>query len=339
MRAPVIVSLIVSLPIALVGMLLVGGYLGLFLVLFALLMAVGLFYLMAPPLVREAWKAEETGGVLLLLHGDDHRVHPVATQYFKGSNLLRPFNRRFRGIAFKPDPDSTAPIIGQKSKVALAYVNYPATISPDHVLIAYDLKRYGLNNLAQALEYNRFAEKLEDLEAYAERVRNVVKALENAGSPDEVSDEVWEELGKLGLEKPVPDDLEAFYIMREGLKNYLEDLEDTIRAVKAHGLKNKLVLRIAGRFYTIKDVLGFLGIKTRLSDLASIVESARLEERLRLRDRWKDVGLYGIIIFGFIALIVVVALVTGNHGSVPNVGKAVTGVGQHIVNTSVVSKP
>ena len=284
------------------------------------IVAVIAFYLLAPDLSREAWRAEEAGGVLVLMHGDDYRIRPLAAIYHPSTNMLVPMDKRL-GFQFVPDPDSTVPIEGQKSKLAITYINHPFTIKPDHIILAYDLKRLGIRNLAQALEVDRNFDNLEALKEHRDNIARVYQVLLNTDDPDKVDESVWE---VLGVQKPSTQ--EEYLTLRDGVANYLNDIDSAISYLEKQGAKR--VFKIGARFYTIKDVLGFLGIRTRLSALRNLVESARLEERMKLRDRWGDMKLITLFIFGIIGIIVVIALLTGNgsHTVAHSIVNASTGI-------------
>jgi len=273
-------------------------------------------WLRAPLLAKEAWTAEEEDGVLVLMHGDDHRIVPLASYYYKKRGLVEPITR-LKNLVWIPDPNSTIPVQGQKSRIALAYVNFPYLLNQDYIIVAYDLKRMGLANIGQALDYAEYYDKVEEFEQRIKEYEGFLKELEKYNSLAELPEELKEKLPEdLQAEHATDDD---FFIYKQQLREYIMDMYNVLRHLKKKK-KPKPIVKIGARIYSIKDILGYLGYQVRLSKLSSVKEYTVTETLRRTRSKYDTAIKYGIIImFAFIGLIAFIMALNylGAHVGLP----------------------
>ena len=271
-------------------------------------------WLRAPLLAKEAWTAEEEDGVLVLMHGDDHRIVPLASYYYKKRGLVEPITR-LKNLVWIPDPNSTIPVQGQKSRIALAYVNFPYLLNPDYIIVAYDLKRMGLANIGQALDYAEYYDKIEEFEQRIKEYEEFLKELEKYRSLSELPKELFERLPEELTTGHATDD--DFFAYKQQLREYIYDMHAVLEKMRK---RKKPVVRIGARIYSIKDVLGYLGFHIRLSKLSSIREYTVTETLKRVRGKYDTAIKYGIIImFAFIGLIAFIMALNylGAHVGLP----------------------
>lgn len=259
-----------------------------------------------PDIAKAFWRAESEGDVLVLLEGEDKRIHAIPFKYMPSTNLLVPLDHRIN-IRLLPEPDSVIPIAGHRTKLALAFVDYPFTLPPDAVILAYDLKLKGISNLDQAI----LAEG--QITDYMKQIEALKTLYNNIGACQSFDCDAIKQLGTLyGVEI---NDSESLNIYREKLRQFITDLEATVRT--SNFIKKLPIVKIGARIYKPSDIASFLPVRIRLSKLNSLLEAVRMEERIKQAGKFGEIAKYSVLIIAIFAGLIAFIFALGHFSGSP----------------------